>query len=62
MTKEFDRQAQILAAMFAMQGYIAQGMRDELIPEASYLMAKDLMAKFEEDQGIAALKPKAVKK
>ena len=62
MTKDFKQQAEMLAAMFAMQGYIAQGMRDELIPQASRLMAKDLMAAFEEDaSGIAAIKPKAKK-
>lgn len=62
MMRDFNKQAEMLAAIFAMQGYIAQGMRDELIPEAACLMAKDLMAKFEEEKGITALKTKAVKK
>ena len=59
MTKDFKQQAELLAAMFAMQGYIAQGMRDEHVPEASRLMAKSFMAKFDNDEsGIAALKPR----
>lgn len=62
MTKEERKQMHMVAAMLAMQGYIAQGMRSELIADAAYLAADDLISKYDEEQGIvAALKTKGRK-
>ena len=44
----------MLAAMFAMTGYIQSGMRPEHIAEASYALAEDLIAKYDQPTGIAA--------
>lgn len=46
----------MLAAMFAMNGYIASGMRQENVADAAYAAADDLMAKYETGI-VAALKP-----
>ena len=63
MTPEFKNQAHMLAAMFAMNGFIQQGMRAEEVADAAYKAADDLMARYEESAGIvAALKPKRGKK
>ena len=60
---EFERQAHMLAAMFAMNGYIAAGMRPEHLADASFAAAEDLMAKYKNETGIvAALKPKRGRK
>ncbi len=60
---EFDRQAHMLAAMFAMNGYIAAGMRPEHLADAAFSAADDLMEKYKTNAGIvAALKPKRGKK
>lgn len=60
---EFERQAHMLAAMFAMNGYIAAGMRPEHLADASFAAAEDLMAKYKNEAGIvAALKPKRGRK
>ena len=54
MTSDERRQAHMLAAMFAMTGYIQSGMRPEHIAEASYALAEDLIAKYDQPTGIAA--------
>ena len=62
MNKDERKQMHMVFAAFAMNGYIAQGMRSELVADASYLAAEDLIAKYDEDQGImAALKTKGRK-
>lgn len=63
MTPEFRKEAHMLAAMFAMNGFIQSGMRPEALADAAYQAADDLMARYEEGAGIvAALKPKRGKK
>lgn len=63
MTPEFRREAHMLAAMFAMNGFIQSGMRPEAVADAAYQVAEDLMAKYQDKAGIvAALKPKRGKK
>lgn len=63
MTPEFRREAHMLAAMFAMNGFIQSGMRPEAVADAAYQAAEDLMAKYQDKAGIvAALKPKRGKK
>lgn len=53
----------MLAAMFAMNGFIQSGMRPEAVADAAYQAADDLMSKYDDYVGIvAALKPKRVKK
>lgn len=53
----------MLAAMFAMNGYIKQGMPTEFVADAAFNLADELMSKYDEDRGIvAALKPKTRKK
>ena len=56
MTPEFKKEAHMLAAMFAMNGYIASGMRPENVADAAYSAADDLMAKYQTGI-VAALKP-----
>jgi len=55
MTPEFKKEAHMLAAMFAMNGFIASGMRPENVADAAHAAADELMAKYE--SGIVALKP-----
>lgn len=62
MTPEFRKQAHLLAAMFAMNGYIKQGMPTEFVADAAFNMADDLLSKYEEDKGIVALKTTSRKK
>ena len=63
MTPDYRKQAHMLAAMFAMNGYIKQGMPTEFIADAAFNLADELMSKYDEDRGIvAALKPKTRKK
>lgn len=63
MNPEFKKEAHMLAAMFAMNGFIQQGMRPEEVADAAYKAAGDLMARYEDGAGIvAALKPKRGKK
>lgn len=63
MTPEFKQEAHMLAAMFAMNGLIQQGMRHEEVADAAYKMADDLLDKYNSSEGIvAALKPKRTKK
>jgi hypothetical protein len=60
---DFEKEAHMLAAMFAMNGYIAAGMRPENLADASYAAADELMAKYKTGAGIvAALKPKRSRK
>ena len=61
MTPGFKKEAHMLAAMFAMNGFIQRGMRPDEVADASYKVASDLMARYEEGI-VAALKPKRVKK
>jgi hypothetical protein len=61
MTPEFKKEAHLLAAMFAMNGFIQSGMRPEELAKASYKAADDLLAEYEEGI-VAALKPKRGKK
>lgn len=56
MTPEFKKEAHMLAAMFAMNGYIASGMRPENVADAAYAAADDLMSKYQTGI-VAALKP-----
>lgn len=59
MKNEERKQAHMLAAMFAMNGYIRQGMPTEFIADAAFNLADELISKYEEDRGIvAALKPR----
>ena len=59
MKNEERKQAHMLAAMFAMNGYIRQGMPTEFIADAAFNLADELIAKYDEDRGIvAALKPR----
>jgi len=51
----------MLAAMFAMNGFIASGMRPESVADAAYAAADDLMSKYEAGI-VAALKPKRARK
>lgn len=63
MNHEFKKEAHMLAAMFAMNGFIQQGMRQEEIADAAYKAAEDLITRYEDGAGIvAALKPKRGKK
>lgn len=52
----------MLAAMFAMNGYIRQGMPTEFIADAAFNMADELIAKYDEEQGIVAALKKTRKK
>ena len=61
MTPEFKKEAHMLAAMFAMNGFIQRGMREDEVADAAYKAADDLMSKYEVGI-VAALKPKRVKK
>lgn len=61
MTPDFKQQAHMLAAMFAMNGFIASGMRQDSVADAAYAAADDLMAKYEHGI-VAALKPARGKK
>lgn len=54
MTNDDRKQAHMLAAMFAMNGYIKQGMPTEFIADAAFNMADQLIAKYDEDRGIVA--------
>ena len=54
MKNEERKQAHMLAAMFAMNGYIRQGMPTEFIADASFNLADELMSKYDEDRGIVA--------
>lgn len=59
MNNEERKQAHMLAAMFAMNGYIRQGMPTEFIADAAFNLADELISKYDEDRGIvAALKPR----
>lgn len=59
MKNEERKQAHMLAAMFAMNGYIRQGMPTEFIADAAFNLADELISKYDEDRGIvAALKPR----
>ena len=60
MTPEFKQQAHVLAAMFALNGYVASGMRPEHVADAAYAAADDLMSKYETGI-VAALKPRRKK-
>lgn len=55
MTPEFKKEAHMLFAAFAMNGFIASGMRPDSVADAAHAAADDLMAKYE--GGIVALKP-----
>ena len=61
MTPEFRKEAHMLAAMFAMNGFIQRGMRPDVVADAAYKAADDLMSLYE-DGIVAALKPKRGKK
>jgi len=54
MKNEERKQAHMLAAMFAMNGYIRQGMPTEFIADAAFNMADELISKYDEDRGIVA--------
>lgn len=56
------KQAHMLAAMFAMNGYIRQGMPTEFIADAAFNLADDLLSKYDDDQGIVAALKKTRKK
>lgn len=62
MTPEFRKEAHMLAAMFAMNGFIQRGMREEDVAEAAYKAADDLMSQYDNAGIVAALKPKRGKK
>lgn len=55
MNQEFRKEAHMLFAAFAMNGFIASGMRPDSVADAAHAAADDLMAKYE--AGIVALKP-----
>lgn len=59
MNNEDRKQAHMLAAMFAMNGYIRGGMPSEFIADAAFNLADELISKYDEERGIvAALKPR----
>ena len=62
MTNDERKQAHMLAAMFAMNGYIKQGMPSEFIADAAFNIADELISKYEEDIGIVAALKKQRKK
>lgn len=62
MTNDERKQAHMLAAMFAMNGYIKQGMPSEFIADAAFNIADELISKYEEDIGIVAALKKPRKK
>jgi len=59
MTPEFRKQAHMLASMFAMNGLLQRGMREDEVADAAYKAADDLIAKY--DEGIVALKKRGKK-
>lgn len=54
MNSEDRKTAHMLMAALAMNAYIRQGMPAEFIADASFNIADDLMAKYDEDRGIVA--------
>lgn len=54
MNSEDHKIAHMLMAALAMNGYIRQGMPKEFIADASFNIADELMAKYDEERGIVA--------
>lgn len=59
MTPEFRKQAHMLAAMFAMNGLLQRGMREDEVVDVAHKVAEDLVSKY--DEGIVALKKRGKK-
>ena len=56
------KEAHLLVAALAMHAYIRQGMPTEFVADAAFNMADDLIAKYDDDQGIIAALKKTRKK
>lgn len=62
MTSEFNKQAEMLASMFALAGLLSNGKSEDIAVAIAKKLGKELVSKFDDDEsGIAALKPKAKK-